>query len=128
MAEVVMKATPQRKPARTMPRAALRSDTSYRLPCGIGSQREQRPCREVVRPQRGGEIPARGGRMQVRKREPVLDEESRRAGEAPLKPGRRFQRDSPEPLVLVDRRRVRLRLDVGDQRAGAEREIRLQRA
>src|SRR2546428_12982178 len=80
------------------------------------SQREQRPCGEMVRPERSREIPARRGYAQMCKREPVLDKEARRAGEPPLEPGRCLERHSTEPLVLVDRGGPRLLLAVGHER------------
>ena len=67
---------------------------------------------------------ARRGHAQVREGEPILEEYARWPGDAALHTGLGFHRESAEPLVLVDRSGVRLRLDVRDERTSADPHIR----
>src|SRR5439155_11474486 len=81
-----------------------------------------------MRPQGRREIAARRGHAQVREGEPIFEEYARWPGDAALHTGLGFHRDSAEPLVLVDRSGVRLRLDVRDEGTSADSHIRAQGA
>src|SRR5205823_9795942 len=81
-----------------------------------------------MRPQGRREMAARRGHAQVREGEPIFEEYARWPGDAALHTGLGFHRDSAEPLVLVDRSGVRLRLDVRDERTSADPHIGAQRA